>query len=121
MKNLYLGIVLVLTIFCTDAKADHPEHDEVKKMRADTHAPYSIMADHYHKKNEIMLSYRWMSMQMDGYISGSSDASYFFLGRATNNIASPGPHNNASVAKVDCWPPVSIASIASIISSDPAD
>ena len=23
-----------------------------------------------------MLSYRWMSMQMDGYISGSSDASY---------------------------------------------
>ena len=76
MKNLYIGIVLVLTIFCTDAKADHPEHDEVKKMRADTHAPYSIMADHYHKKNEIMLSYRWMSMQMDGYISGSSDASY---------------------------------------------
>ena len=50
MKNLYIGIVLVLTIFCTDAKADHPEHGEVKKMRADTHAPYSIMADHYHKK-----------------------------------------------------------------------
>ena len=76
MKNLYLGIILVVSIFLTDVKADHPEHNEVKKMRADTHAPYSIMTDHYHKKNEIMLSYRWMSMQMDGYISGSSDASY---------------------------------------------
>ena len=31
MKNLYLGIILVVTIFLTDVKADHPEHNEVKK------------------------------------------------------------------------------------------
>ncbi len=30
----------------------------------DAHAPISVMADHTHKKNEVMFSYRFMNMQM---------------------------------------------------------
>lgn len=40
--------------------------------RADQHAPIGVMGDHYHHKGEWMLSYRFMSMAMDGNLSGSS-------------------------------------------------
>ena len=36
---------------------------------------------------------------------GSSETSYFFLGSATNSIASPGPQNKLRVSNVDCCPP----------------
>ena len=45
-------------------------------VRADSHAPISVMCDHYHKKGEIMWSYRYMLMDMDGYQQNSSSASY---------------------------------------------
>ena len=41
--------------------------------RPDSHAPISVMADHIHKKGEAMLSYRYMSMSMQGNRSGKSD------------------------------------------------
>ncbi len=41
--------------------------------RADGHAPIGVMGDHLHKTGEIMLSYRYMLMQMDGNVDGSSD------------------------------------------------
>ena len=43
--------------------------------RADTHAPIGVMAEHFHKAGEWMFSYRFMSMSMDGNLSGSSDIS----------------------------------------------
>lgn len=43
------------------------------KMYPDTHAPIGVMGDHGHKKNELMLSYRYMRMEMDGNRSGSSN------------------------------------------------
>ena len=58
--------------------------------------------------------------QREPGIRGSSGTSYFFLGNATSNIARPGPHSRLSVAKIDCWPPYPMLSIASIMSSEPA-
>ena len=43
--------------------------------RPDGHAPISVMGDHYHKKNEVMFSYRYMPMLMDGSIQESTDIS----------------------------------------------
>ena len=42
-------------------------HEPAKKrMRADSHGPIGVMADHMHKKGEYMLSYRHMYMDMSG-------------------------------------------------------
>ena len=32
---------------------------------ADSHGPISVMWDHFHKENEVMLSYRFSSMEMN--------------------------------------------------------
>lgn len=42
---------------------------------ANTHAPIGVMGDHTHNKNEWMLSYRFMKMEMEGNRSGSSSIS----------------------------------------------
>mgnify|MGYP006106916275 CR=1 FL=1 len=77
MKRIFLFLILFLSICIIDLKADDSSHNtKLKKMRADAHAPYSIMLDHYHKEKEIMLSYRFMTMKMDGYLSGTSKATY---------------------------------------------
>ena len=34
--------------------------------RADSHAPVGVMADHRHEAGEVMLSYRYMTMSMEG-------------------------------------------------------
>ena len=39
--------------------------------RPDGHAPISVMGDHMHKMGEWMVSYRYMSMEMDGLLKGS--------------------------------------------------
>lgn len=41
--------------------------------RADSHAPIGVMADHTHKKGEVMVSYRHMQMSMTGNQQGSDD------------------------------------------------
>lgn len=41
----------------------------------DSHAPIGVMGDHLHKKGEIMFSYRYMAMSMDGNLSGSNNIS----------------------------------------------
>tara|TARA_B100000959_G_scaffold285359_1_gene359893 strand:- start:155 stop:1159 length:1005 start_codon:yes stop_codon:yes gene_type:complete len=43
--------------------------------RPDGHAPISVMGDHTHAKGGWMASYRYMTMDMDGLRSGSSDVS----------------------------------------------
>ena len=43
--------------------------------RPDGHAPISIMADHYHSSGGIMLSYRFMNMDMEGLVNGSNTIS----------------------------------------------
>ena len=42
------------------------------KARPDSHAPIGVMGDHGHKAGEIMLSYRFMAMDMQGLQSGTT-------------------------------------------------
>jgi hypothetical protein len=49
---------------------------EVKKApRADAHAPIGVMGDHRHHQGEIMLSYRYMRMQMEGNLIAEDSVS----------------------------------------------
>jgi outer membrane receptor for ferric coprogen and ferric-rhodotorulic acid len=62
MKQLILILWLcTITLF---ANSTHSTH------QADSHAPIGIMSDHGHTKDEIMVSYRFMSMQMNDLYSG---------------------------------------------------
>ena len=41
----------------------------------DSHAPIAVMGDHTHKKGEWMLSYRFMTMEMEDNLAGDDDIS----------------------------------------------
>jgi len=43
--------------------------------RADGHGPIGVMGDHRHHAGELMLSYRYMRMQMEGNLIGNDDVS----------------------------------------------
>jgi len=61
-KTFFAGVAsatALLTIVTTPALADG-DH----KHRIDDHAPIGVMADHFHKKGEVMASLRWMGMNM---------------------------------------------------------
>ncbi|MCY3740447.1 MAG: transporter [Candidatus Poribacteria bacterium] len=45
--------------------------DTPKQIRPDSHAPIGVMGDHGHKTGEMMLSYRFMTMDMRGLQSGT--------------------------------------------------
>lgn len=49
------------------------ETDTWSSSRPDGHAPIHIMGDHMHSKGEFMFSYRFMTMNMDGILSKSSE------------------------------------------------
>ena len=51
------------------------QHSSWSSSRPDSHAPISIMGDHYHQKGEFMFSYRWMSMKMGGMQIGKENIS----------------------------------------------
>lgn len=51
--------------------------------RADSHAPIGVMADHRHEAGEVMLSYRYMAMTMEGSRIGTDPI-------ADADIVSPG-------------------------------
>ncbi len=65
-----LAIALTSAIAPTVALADHIDSAPV---RADSHAPIGVMADHYHGRGEWMLSYRYMRMDMEDNQSGGRD------------------------------------------------
>ncbi len=46
-------------------------HDQWLASRADSHAPIGVMGDHVHKQGEVMLSYRYMRMFMEGNRDGT--------------------------------------------------
>lgn len=50
------------------AHAGHDHHFDTK--RVDAHAPIGVMGDHTHKTGEVMLSYRYMTMRMEGNRNG---------------------------------------------------
>lgn len=69
MKNTIFLITGLLLIWHGQVKAQDVAWTSA---RPDGHAPIGIMQDHYHKKNQVMFSYRYMSMWMKGDISGTA-------------------------------------------------
>ena len=45
---------------------------DTPKSRPDSHAPIGVMGDHGHKTREVMFSYRFMAMDMQGLQSGTT-------------------------------------------------
>ncbi|MCY4554629.1 MAG: hypothetical protein OXC79_13245 [Candidatus Poribacteria bacterium] len=67
MKSSYLLLTCYLFFYALAwTSADTP------KSRPDSHAPIGVMGDHGHKTGEVMFSYRFMAMGMQGLQSGTS-------------------------------------------------
>ncbi|MFW5431894.1 MAG: hypothetical protein ACKE5M_08795 [Methylophilaceae bacterium] len=72
VKQQLIPAVLSTLFFTPGALADIHTN---AGPQANAHAPIGVMGDHTHQKNEWMLSYRFMTMDMDGNRSGSSSIS----------------------------------------------
>ncbi len=68
MACMYLGVSAQITTDTTavDCHADHSNH-------LSSSAPIGMMNDHMHHKGSLMFSYRYMQMNMDGNLAGTSD------------------------------------------------
>jgi len=77
MKTPLTGSILsafLVTALSLPAKAadDHSHHHSGHDhTRPDSHAPIGVMGDHLMREGEIMLSYRYMNMDMDGNRTGT--------------------------------------------------
>ena len=69
-KDNFLKLPVFIIFLCfsviTFTTADAP------KSRPDSHAPIGVMGEHAHKAGEVMLSYRFMTMDMHGLQSGTT-------------------------------------------------
>ena len=66
--KLFTALTLIsLSIFSFSSAHEGPW----TPARPDGHAPISVMGDHMHKMGEWMVSYRYMSMEMEGLLKGS--------------------------------------------------
>lgn len=50
-------------------------HAAFADSRPDAHAPISVMGDHKHAQGEMMFSYRYMQMTMEGNMNGADEVS----------------------------------------------
>ncbi len=76
MRHIRLfAAALAAATFATPGIADDSGHNGPLNVRADSHAPIGVMADHMHKRGEWMFSYRFMTMNMQGNLKGSSSIS----------------------------------------------
>ena len=57
--HIYRVCLIVGTLACVNTNSQ-------ETFRSDDHAPIGVMADHYHEAGELMFSYRYMSMFMQG-------------------------------------------------------
>lgn len=73
-RALALSLAVGLGLGTAAAVADEG-HGSSGPQRADGHAPIGIMGDHRHKTGEVMLSYRFMRMEIDGNRIGSNSVS----------------------------------------------
>ncbi len=72
MKSKQLSLIC-WTLFAGPTLA-HEENEKEPRFssRADDHAPIGVMGEHKHKQGEVMFSYRYMHMLMDGNRDGTS-------------------------------------------------
>jgi hypothetical protein len=77
------SIAFAASAFADDAQLSKPagfdltiKDGEVKHApRADAHGPIGVMGDHRHHQGELMLSYRYMNMWMEGNLIGDDSVS----------------------------------------------
>ena len=67
--SVFLVTALSLPAIVADEHAHH--HSGHDHTRPDSHAPIGVMCDHPMREGEIMLSYRYMNMDMDGNRTGT--------------------------------------------------
>lgn len=73
MKHVLMcGAALMAAAISTPV---HAHQDGSDGPHASEHAPIGVMADHRHKKGEWMLSYRFMTMDMEGNRDGTTPLS----------------------------------------------
>ncbi|MED6299895.1 MAG: transporter [Verrucomicrobiota bacterium] len=80
MKNFILTVTILcgFTLNSSIIFADESHSSDKSKWnpgRPDSHAPIGVMGEHTHGANEYMLSYRFMSMEMNGHRQGSHSLS----------------------------------------------
>ncbi|MCE2509879.1 MAG: transporter [Alphaproteobacteria bacterium] len=63
------------TAAAVEATLGHNGLNLAINQRPDGHAPISVMGDHRHGEGEVMLSYRFMHMKMEGNRDGTDDLS----------------------------------------------
>ena len=67
MNKIFLKILSLLALTCSALAHD----GNWTAARPDGHGPISVMGDHMHKMGEWMVSYRYMTMDMEGLLKGS--------------------------------------------------
>lgn len=86
-----IGLAVSLAAACGTASS----HQGFSFGGPDGHAPAGVNADHYHKQGELMISYRYMRMEMNGNRIGTDDIS------ASEVIAPAG--EGFMVTPLDMW------------------
>ncbi len=59
----------------THTSSEETSTDQTASTRPDSHAPLGVMGDHAHGAGELMLSYRFMGMAMEGLLDGTNTVS----------------------------------------------
>jgi len=76
MKSIIKSLIVFLAASQLLNAQEHTHNeDEWTSGRPDGHAPISVMGDHTHHKGEVMFSYRYMNMYMEGLQQGEDDIS----------------------------------------------
>ena len=75
-------VALLILFFCgnivsvfangTHAPSEEKSADQLVSPRPDSHAPLGVMGDHVHSAGEMMFSYRFLGMAMDGLRDGTA-------------------------------------------------
>ncbi len=85
-RHLMTSVAALSLAFASTPAFAHPDHDDDDDLRADGHAPIGVMGDHRHEAGEIMFSYRFMTMEMDGNRVGTDDISPLEIAQTVPNI-----------------------------------
>ena len=68
-------IFSVAVILCVTVNLSYTQ-EILPVSTPDSHAPIGVMGDHFHKKGELMFSYRFMRMSMEDNLIGSDEVSH---------------------------------------------
>lgn len=86
LRGLYSACGVLALLSGLAAPAAMADHDDDQPIFARDHAPIGVMGDHTHAPGEWMVSYRFMSMGMEGNLAGTEDISLLAIAQTTPNI-----------------------------------